>query len=54
MPYNRRGSLITDPEQTVRSYGIPWIHRDQWNDKDWYYSIEGNNGQLQTKHTLKK
>ena len=25
----------------IPTFKTPWIHRDQWNDKDWFYSVEG-------------
>ena len=25
----------------IPTFQIPYVHRDMWNDKDWYYPIEG-------------
>ena len=25
----------------IPTFQIPYVHRDMWNDKDFYYSIEG-------------
>ena len=36
-----RGSSIIDPEKVIPTFSIPWIHRDAWNDKEWFYAIEG-------------
>ena len=38
---SRRGSSGIDPEKVIPTYSIPWIHRDAWNDKEWFYAIEG-------------
>ena len=43
----RKPSLLLNPDpdadmnKIIRTFQIPYVHRDIWNDKDWYYSIEG-------------
>ena len=39
---SRRGSIVNEPEKIIPTFSIPWIHRDKWNDKEWFYAIEGN------------
>lgn len=29
----------------IPTFQIPYVHRDMWNDKDFYYSIEGKGSQ---------
>ena len=28
-------------KKIIPTFQIPWVHRDKWNDKESYYSIEG-------------
>ena len=43
----RKPSILLNPDpevsmnKKIATFQIPWLHRDLWNDKDWYYSIEG-------------
>ena len=43
----RKPSLLLNPDpeadmnKKIPTFQTPWVHRDLWNDKDWYYSIEG-------------
>ena len=43
-------NLNTNAEKFARkiipTFQIPYVHRDMWNDKEWYYSIEGKSGIL--------
>lgn len=41
MNQKRRSSIIVDPERIIPAFSLPWIHRDSWNDKEWFYSVEG-------------
>ena len=49
----RKPSILLNPDpevsmnKKIATFQIPWLHRDFWNDKDWYYSIEGNFIQFQ-------
>ena len=38
---NRRGSITAEPDKIIPTFSIPWVHKDKWNDKDWFYGIEG-------------
>ena len=46
----RKPSLLLNPDpdgdkfihKIIPTFQIPWVHRDVCNDKDWYYSVEGN------------
>ena len=46
----RKPSLLLNPDpeadmnKKIPTFQTPWVHRDLWNDKDWYYSIEGKFG----------
>ena len=45
----RKPSVLLNPDpdgdkfihKIIPTFQIPWVHRDVWNDKDWYYSVEG-------------
>ena len=41
MSQSRKSSFCLDPERSIPAFSLPWIHRDNWNDKEWFYSIEG-------------
>ena len=42
MMLDPNGSANTDKlNRIIPTFGTPWVHRDKWNDKDWYYPVEG-------------
>ena len=36
----QKDALLLDPH-IIPTFSIPRSHRDQWNDKEWYFSVEG-------------
>ena len=36
-------TIVQDVNRIIPTFSTPWVHRDKWNDKDWYYPVEGKN-----------
>ena len=36
----QKDALLLDPH-IIPTFSTPRSHRDQWNDKEWYFSVEG-------------
>ena len=36
----QKDALLSDPH-IIPTFSTPRSHRDQWNDKEWYFSVEG-------------
>ena len=49
MSQMRNPSILLNPDlnadkfirKIIPTFQIPYVHRDLWNEKDWYYSVEG-------------